>query len=247
MTDKPKDQKHSGLIIRNIHGKGVYAKSYGQGQLIKAIEENSVIFVTGPAGSGKSYLSIAMAIQALKEEKYQRLLLTRPVVESGESLGFLPGDLEQKIDPYMRPLYDAIDEFLKKLKVTSTGHKSKKDIPTDQEISIRDNVSVCPLAYMRGRSFNDSFIILDEGQNSTIKQMKMFLSRMGYGSKMIITGDTDQIDLQRGVSSGMKHAIRIMEGVPGIAIVKLGKEDIVRHPLVAEMLSRYEKDMQDRE
>jgi len=217
-------------------GKKIYPRTLGQKQYIDAIRENSLTFGIGPAGTGKTYLAVTMAVAAFHSKEVARIVLTRPAVEAGEKLGFLPGDLQEKVDPYLRPLYDALFDLL----------------GTDlyQRYTERRIIEVAPLAYMRGRTLEDSFIILDEAQNTTPEQMKMFLTRMGFGSKMVVTGDITQVDLPKGETSGLVEATRILEGVPGIAIVYLTDQDVVRHELVQRIIrayERYENRRQERE
>lgn len=208
-------------------GKTVYPKSLGQKLYCDAIKENSVTFGIGPAGTGKTYLAVALAVDALKRREVDKIILTRPAVEAGEKLGFLPGDLAEKVDPYLRPLYDALEEL-------SGGENYQRDME-------RGLLEIAPLAYMRGRTLNCSFIILDEAQNTTREQMKMFLTRLGEGSKMVVTGDDTQIDLPRNVSSGLTHAEKVLAGVKGIAIVRLEYCDVVRHELVSRIIRAYDR------
>ena len=208
-------------------GKPIRAKTLGQKRYIDAINNNDIVFGIGPAGTGKTYLAMAAAVRAFKSKEVNRIILTRPAVEAGENLGFLPGDLQNKVDPYLRPLYDALFEIL--------GHD------TYNNLFEKGLIEVAPLAYMRGRTLDSAFVILDEAQNTTNEQMKMFLTRLGYGSKAIITGDVTQIDLPRGKQSGLKTVLRILAGVKGIGITYLNKNDIVRHPLVQRIIDAYEK------
>ena len=198
-----------------------------QAQYVKNIVANDITFGIGPAGSGKTYLAVAAAVDALERQEVRRILLTRPAVEAGEKLGFLPGDLSQKVDPYLRPLYDALFEMLGFERV--------------EKLMERQVIEIAPLAYMRGRTLNDSFIILDESQNTTIEQMKMFLTRIGFNSKAVVTGDITQIDLPRNVKSGLKHAIEVLNGVEGLSFNFFEAKDIVRHPVVARLVKAYEK------
>ena len=215
-------------IATSTKGKLIRVKTLGQRHYVTCIKQDDVVFGIGPAGTGKTYLAVIMAVTALKANKVKRIILTRPAVEAGESLGFLPGDLQEKVDPYLRPLYDALQDVL------SAENMSK--------YMERGVIEVAPLAYMRGRTLDDSFIILDEAQNTTPEQMKMFLTRLGFGSKMVITGDVTQVDLPRGKKSGLRESVRLLEGIEGISFVYLSQSDIVRHPLVQKIISAYEKD-----
>ena len=215
------------VIAITYRGRQVKCKTLGQKQYVEAIKANTCTFAVGPAGTGKTYLAIAMAVVALKNKDVERIILTRPAVEAGEKLGFLPGDLQQKVDPYLRPLYDALNDMM--------GAESY------QRLLERGAVEVAPLAYMRGRTLNDAFIILDEAQNTTSEQMKMFLTRMGMGSKMIITGDVTQIDLPAGRKSGLVEALEVLKGVEDIGMVRLTHRDVVRHELVQAIVRAYEK------
>ncbi len=208
-------------------GKPVKPKTLGQKRYTDAIAKNTVVLGIGPAGTGKTYLAVAMAVSALRRKEVSRIILTRPAVEAGEKLGFLPGDLQSKIDPYLRPLYDALFDML------------GNDVY--QKYMERGDIEIAPLAYMRGRTLDDSFIILDEAQNTTPEQMKMFLTRLGFGSKMVVTGDITQIDLPDGKKSGLKDAIRILDGVEDIAICRFSEKDVVRHQLVQRIIAAYEK------
>lgn len=215
------------IIIVTARGKFIKPKTFGQKKYYKAIMENDVTFGVGPAGTGKTYLAVAMAVKAFKNNDVSRIIITRPAVEAGESLGFLPGDLQTKVDPYLRPLYDALYDILG----AETYLKFKE----------RGLIEVAPLAYMRGRTLDNSFIILDEAQNTTKEQMKMFLTRFGFGSKVVVNGDTTQIDLPGGKKSGLIDAVDILKGVEGISIVELTKRDVVRHKLVKKIIEQYEK------
>ena len=215
------------VIAITYRGRQVKCKTLGQKQYVEAIKANTCTFAVGPAGTGKTYLAIAMAVVALKNKDVERIILTRPAVEAGEKLGFLPGDLQQKVDPYLRPLYDALNDMM--------GAESY------QRLLERGAVEVAPLAYMRGRTLNDAFIILDEAQNTTSEQMKMFLTRMGMGSKMVITGDVTQIDLPAGKRSGLVEALEVLKGVEDIGMVRLTHRDVVRHELVQAIVRAYEK------
>lgn len=215
-------------ITKNAKGKSIRVKTLGQRQYIHAIRGNDLVFGIGPAGTGKTYLAVVMAVNALKNGNVKRIILTRPAVEAGESLGFLPGDLKEKVDPYLRPLYDALHDIL------GAEHT--------QRMIERGTIEIAPLAYMRGRTLDDAFVILDEAQNTTQAQMKMFLTRLGFGSKMIITGDRTQVDLPKGVKSGLIVAEDILKGVNGLSFVHLEQSDVVRHPLVARIIQAYEKE-----
>ena len=214
-------------IAKTVKGKPIRIKTLGQKQYISAIRRNDIVFGIGPAGTGKTFLAVVMAVAALKSGKVNKIILTRPAVEAGESLGFLPGDLKEKVDPYLRPLYDALHEIL------GAEHT--------QRLVERGIIEIAPLAYMRGRTLDDSFIILDEAQNTTEAQMKMFLTRLGFGSKMVITGDRSQIDLPRKVKSGLVVASEILQEVEGIGFVMFDGSDVVRHPLVGKIIHAYEK------
>ena len=215
------------VICVTAKGKPIKAKTIGQKEYVNAIMDNTITLGVGPAGTGKTYLAVAAAVAAFRAEKVSRIILTRPAVEAGERLGFLPGDLQSKVDPYLRPLYDALFEMLG----TETYNKYLE----------RGHIEVAPLAYMRGRTLDDSFIILDEAQNTSREQMKMFLTRLGFGSKIVITGDATQIDLPADKVSGLKEAMRVLEGVDDIAICKLTGADVVRHELVQKIIEAYEK------
>ena len=215
------------VVCITAKGKPIKAKTVGQQTYMKAIQKNTITIGVGPAGTGKTYLAVAAAVAAFRERTVNRIILTRPAVEAGERLGFLPGDLQNKVDPYLRPLYDALYDML--------------GAETFQKYQERGSIEVAPLAYMRGRTLDDSFIILDEAQNTTREQMKMFLTRLGFGSKIVITGDVTQIDLPDDKVSGLKDAIRVLDGVKDIAICRLTSADVVRHALVQEIINAYEK------
>ena len=217
----------SDCICITSSGKPIKAKTVGQKRYINAIRENTVVFGFGPAGTGKTYLAVAMAVKAFKAHEVNRIILTRPAVEAGESLGFLPGDLQQKVDPYLRPLYDALFEMF-----GAEGFQRQME---------KGTIEVAPLAYMRGRTLDESFIILDEAQNTTSEQMKMFLTRLGNGSKAVVTGDVTQIDLPGGKKSGLKEVIKILKNIDGIATVRFDEKDVVRHHLVQEIVKAYER------
>ncbi len=214
-------------------GTPIRAKTLGQKSYINAIEKNSIVFGIGPAGTGKTYLAVAMAVKAFKNKEVNKIILTRPAVEAGESLGFLPGDMQEKVDPYLRPLYDALGDMLG----GETFHKNVE----------RGLIEVAPLAYMRGRTLDDAFIILDEAQNTTPEQMKMFLTRMGFSSKIVVTGDVTQIDLPRDKKSGLRDAEMVLKGVEGIEFMYLSEMDVVRHPLVQKIVKAYERKTIERE
>jgi len=214
-------------VCINSRGKPIKPKTLGQKKYLQAINENTVTFGIGPAGTGKTYLAVAMAVTYFRERKVNRIILTRPAVEAGEKLGFLPGDLQSKVDPYLRPLYDALFDML--------------GAETYQKYVERGNIEVAPLAYMRGRTLDDSFIILDEAQNTTPEQMKMFLTRLGFNSRMVITGDVTQIDLPDGRKSGLNESSKILKDVPEIAQVRFDDKDVVRHRLVQKIVKAYEK------
>ena len=218
---------YADTIIVTRRGRQVKAKTLGQWNYIDAICRNAITIGIGPAGTGKTYLAVALAVKALKNKEVERIILTRPAVEAGEKLGFLPGDMQDKVDPYLRPLYDALYDML--------GNE------TFQKYVTRGTIEVAPLAYMRGRTLNDAFIILDEAQNTTPEQMKMFLTRFGFGSKMVITGDVTQIDLPGGKKSGLKQAAYILRNTPGIGIVNFGESDVVRHEIVGAVIRAYEE------
>src|SRR5690606_6384145 len=213
-------------VARNAHGKSIRAKTIGQRHYIHAVRSKDLVFGIGPAGTGKTYLAVVMAVQALKNGHVKRIILTRPAVEAGESLGFLPGDLKEKVDPYLRPLYDSLHDVL--------------GLEQTNRFIERGTIEIAPLAYMRGRTLDEAFVILDEAQNTTKAQMKMFLTRLGFGSKMIITGDKTQIDLPRGAESGLIAAETILKGVRNIHFQYLESGDVVRHPLVAKIIEAYE-------
>lgn len=214
------------VVCITAKGKPIKAKTLGQQRYMKAIGKNTITIGVGPAGTGKTYLAVAAAVAAFRAKTVNRIILTRPAVEAGERLGFLPGDLQNKVDPYLRPLYDALYDML--------------GAETYQKYLERGNIEVAPLAYMRGRTLDDSFIILDEAQNTTREQMKMFLTRLGFGSKIVITGDITQIDLPSDKTSGLKDAVRILENIPDIAICRLTASDVVRHALVQRIIAAYE-------
>ncbi|MBS7285178.1 MAG: PhoH family protein [Prevotella sp.] len=222
-----KDEEPDGVVVYSLSGRPIKARGEHQQQLIDDFHNNDMIFAVGPAGTGKTYLSIALAVKALKEKQVKRIILSRPAVEAGEKLGFLPGDMKDKIDPYLQPLYDALEDMLPPVKL--------------QDMMEKHVIQIAPLAFMRGRTLNDAVVILDEAQNTTTAQLRMFLTRMGWNSKMIITGDMTQIDLPRTQQSGLKEALHILKGVKGIATVELDQHDIVRHKLVTRIVNAYER------
>ena len=214
-------------ICITAKGKPVKPKTLGQKRYVEAIRQNTITLGAGPAGTGKTYLAVAMAVTAFRAKEVNRIILTRPAVEAGEKLGFLPGDLQQKVDPYLRPLYDALFDML--------------GAETFQRYQERGSIEVAPLAYMRGRTLDDSFIILDEAQNTTREQMNMFLTRLGFNSKMVVTGDVTQIDLPDGKKSGLLQAMRILKNIPDISVCRFTEKDVVRHRLVQDIIKAYEK------
>lgn len=215
------------LVCVSASGKSIKPKTFGQKRYVDALRTNDIVFGIGPAGTGKTYLAMAMAVQAFKNREVNRIILTRPAVEAGESLGFLPGDLQEKVDPYLRPIYDALFDIM----------------GADNYLKLFEKgiIEVAPLAYMRGRTLDSAYVILDEAQNTTNEQMKMFLTRLGFGSKVCVTGDITQIDLAKGRQSGLKTVIKILEDVKGVSFVNLTSADIVRHPLVQRIINAYEK------
>lgn len=217
-----------GTLVRNHRGKEVRPKTNGQREFVRSIERNTLTVGIGPAGTGKTFLAVVMAVRALKNREVSRLILSRPAVEAGEKLGFLPGDLREKVDPYLRPLYDALEDLL--------------DAGIVAKYLERGTIEVAPLAYMRGRTLNDAFVILDEAQNATADQLKMFLTRLGEGSKMVVNGDATQVDLPSGARSGLRDAARRLEGVDDVGVVELTETDVVRHPLVAKIIRAYAGD-----
>lgn len=224
---KTKGDSVKGVVVYNISGKPIKCRSENQQKLVAAYEKEDMVFAVGPAGSGKTYLSIALAVRALKEKKAKKIILSRPAVEAGEKLGFLPGDMKEKIDPYLQPLYDALEDMIPAVKL--------------QDMMEKKVIQIAPLAFMRGRTLSDAVVILDEAQNTTSAQIRMFLTRMGWNTKMIITGDMTQVDLPHGTTSGLREAIRILKDVEGIAFVNLTQKDIVRHKLVTSIVNAYEK------
>lgn len=228
----PNVVRNENLIIFGMNGKPISARNENQQELVDAFSKNDLVFALGPAGTGKTYVAIALAVRALKNKEVKRIILSRPAVEAGEKLGFLPGDMKDKIDPYLQPLYDALEDMITPAKL--------KDYIENKTIQI------APLAFMRGRTLSDAVIILDEAQNTTTHQMKMFLTRLGMNAKMIITGDVTQIDLPPSQISGLKQALRILDGVKGVGKIEFDKKDIVRHKLVQRIVDAYEKDDEQR-
>jgi len=221
------DDIPEGVLVYTMSGRAIKARSENQQKLIDTYEDNDMVFAVGPAGTGKTYLSIALAVKALKEKTAKKIILSRPAVEAGEKLGFLPGDMKDKIDPYLQPLYDALEDMLPQAKL--------------QEMMEHHIIQIAPLAFMRGRTLSDAVVILDEAQNTTPQQLRMFLTRMGWNTKMIITGDTSQIDLPRSQKSGLVDALEILKDVSGIGVVNLNGKDIVRHKLVTRIVKAYEQ------
>ena len=224
---KIKEDSAKDIIVYNITGRPIKSRSENQQRIIDAYTANDMIFAVGPAGTGKTYLAIALAVKALKEKQIKRIILSRPAVEAGEKLGFLPGDMKDKIDPYLQPLYDALEDMIPAAKL--------------QDMIEKRIIQIAPLAFMRGRTLNDAVVILDEAQNTTSAQIKMFLTRMGWNTKMIITGDMTQIDLPKNTRSGLGEALEILQNIKGISIVEMDQKDIVRHKLVTSIVDAYEK------
>lgn len=224
---KPQVESSNEVIVYSVSGKPIAPRSSNQAKLVKDFEKNDMIFAIGPAGSGKTYTAIALAVRALKNKEIKKIILSRPAVEAGEKLGFLPGDMKEKIDPYLQPLYDALQDMIPAAKLKEY-----------MELNV---IQIAPLAFMRGRTLNDAVVILDEAQNTTTQQIKMFLTRMGMNTKMIITGDMTQIDLPSSQTSGLVQAMHILKGVKGISFIELNKKDIVRHKLVTRIVDAYEK------
>lgn len=224
--EPPKAVNTEGVIIFGQSGRPIAPRNPNQVKMVRSFSENDLTFALGPAGTGKTYIAIALAVAALKNKQCKKILLSRPAVEAGEKLGFLPGDMKDKIDPYLRPLYDALEDMIPPLRL--------------KEYMENDIIQIAPLAFMRGRTLNDAVIILDEAQNTTKHQMKMFLTRLGMNAKMIVTGDATQIDLPRAVQSGLMQAMKILRGVNGIGVIEFAKKDIVRHPLVQRIVDAYE-------
>ena len=224
---RTKAESAKGVVVYNMSGRPIKSRNENQQKLIDAFDKNDMMFAVGPAGTGKTYLSIALAVKALKEKTAKKIILCRPAVEAGEKLGFLPGDIKDKIDPYLQPLYDALEDMLPAVKL--------------QDLIDKHVIQICPLAFMRGRTLSDAVVILDEAQNTTAAQLKMFLTRMGWNTKMIITGDLTQIDLPREERSGLKVALSILSDIEGISVINFTKQDIVRHKLVTRIVEAYSK------
>ena len=224
---EPQVFKHDNLILHGVNGKSILARTHNQQKLLRDYEKNDLLFAIGPAGSGKTYVAIALAVRALKNKEVRKIILSRPAVEAGEKLGFLPGDMKEKIDPYLQPLYDALADMIPQAKL--------------QEYMEKGVIQIAPLAFMRGRTLSDAVVILDEAQNTTVPQIKMFLTRLGMGSKMIITGDLTQIDLPHSQRSGLIDACNVLREIPGISFIHFSEKDIVRHPLVERIVKAYGK------
>ncbi len=224
---RTRDDVPDGVVCYTMSGRPIKPRSENQKRLIDAYMENDMVFAVGPAGTGKTYLSIALAVKALKEKTAKKIILSRPAVEAGEKLGFLPGDMKDKIDPYLQPLYDALEDMLPQVKL--------------QDMMEKHQIQIAPLAFMRGRTLSDAVVILDEAQNTTPAQLRMFLTRMGWNTKMIVTGDTSQIDLPRSQKSGLIEALHLLSDIEGIGVVRLDKNDIVRHKLVTRIVNAYEQ------
>lgn len=225
--EAPKELKRDGVIIYGINGKPISARNANQQLMVDSFAKNDLTFALGPAGTGKTYIAIALAVRALKNREVRKIILSRPAVEAGEKLGFLPGDMKDKIDPYLQPLYDALEDMIPSIKL--------------KEYMESNVIQIAPLAFMRGRTLNDAVIVLDEAQNTTVHQIKMFLTRLGMNAKMIVTGDVTQIDLPRSTQSGLTQALKILDGVPGVGLVEFGRKDIVRHSLVQRIVEAYER------
>ena len=225
--DKPHEQATDNLILHGVNGKSIYARSTNRQKLVKSYEDNDLLFAVGPAGSGKTYTAIALAVRALKNKEVRRIILSRPAVEAGEKLGFLPGDMKEKIDPYLQPLYDALQDMIPPAKLAEYMEKG--------------TIQIAPLAFMRGRTLSDAVVILDEAQNTTVPQLKMFLTRLGIGGKMIVTGDLTQVDLPASQKSGLRDAIERFHNIKGLRIIEFDEKDIIRHPLVKHIVAAYGK------
>ena len=232
-SDYDSEKLNGDILLHGVRGKLIKARTPNQRRIVKAIDKNDMVFAVGPAGTGKTYTGVALAVRALKNKEVKRIILTRPAVEAGENLGFLPGDLTEKLDPYMQPLYDALFDMIPAERLAS--HLE------------RGIIQIAPLAFMRGRTLDDAFVILDEAQNTTKAQMKMFLTRMGRRAKFMVTGDPGQIDLPRKMSSGMKVALRILKDVEGISIIHLDESDVIRHELVKKVIDAYKKEEEQKE
>lgn len=230
--DQPRDLKADDVIIYGVNGRPISGRTPTQQRLVAAFRKNDLTFALGPAGTGKTYVAIALAVRALKNREVKKIILSRPAVEAGEKLGFLPGDMKDKIDPYLQPLYDALEDMIPAAKL--------------KEYMETKVIQIAPLAFMRGRTLNDAVIVLDEAQNTTTHQIKMFLTRLGVNAKMVITGDVTQIDLPRSTTSGLVQALRVLRDIPGIGRVEFGKKDIVRHQLVQRIVEAYERDEEQR-
>lgn len=226
--DAPQTKPHDALIIYGVNGKPITARTENQRKLVEAFNKNDLCFALGPAGSGKTYVAIALAVRALKNKEIRKIILSRPAVEAGEKLGFLPGEMKDKLDPYLQPLYDALEDMIPTVKL--------------KELMETNVIQIAPLAYMRGRTLSEAIIILDEAQNTTPAQIKMFLTRLGVGARMIVTGDMSQVDLPRGIESGLHQAQRVLAGIPGIATIQFDKRDIVRHRLVQKIVEAYDRE-----
>lgn len=226
--DAPQTKPHDALIIYGVNGKPITARTENQRKLVEAFNRNDLCFALGPAGSGKTYVAIALAVRALKNKEIRKIILSRPAVEAGEKLGFLPGEMKDKLDPYLQPLYDALEDMIPATKL--------------KELMETNVIQIAPLAYMRGRTLSEAIIILDEAQNTTPAQIKMFLTRLGVGARMIVTGDMSQVDLPRGMESGLHQAQRVLAGIPGIATIQFDKRDIVRHRLVQKIVEAYDRE-----
>ena len=223
--EKTKEDSAKDVVVYNIAGRPIKSRSENQQRLIDAYEKNDLVFAIGPAGTGKTYLGIALAVKALKEKAAKKIILSRPAVEAGEKLGFLPGDMKDKIDPYLQPLYDALEDMLPAVKLLDLIEKRL--------------IQIAPLAFMRGRTLSDAVVILDEAQNTTTAQIRMFLTRMGWNTKMIVTGDLTQVDLPHGVASGLREAVDVLDGIKGISVIRMEEKDIVRHKLVTRIVKAY--------
>lgn len=229
--EQPSESIEDNLILHGVNGRAIVARSANQQRLVEEYEDNDLLFAIGPAGSGKTYTAIALAVRALKNKEVRRIILSRPAVEAGEKLGFLPGDMKEKIDPYLQPLYDALQDMIPGVKLA--------------ELMEKGTIQIAPLAFMRGRTLADAIVILDEAQNTTIPQLKMFLTRLGIHGKMIVTGDLTQIDLPASQRSGLKDAIERLSDIRGISIVEFNQKDIVRHPLVGKIVTAYAKPVEE--